>query len=45
MILLNYYPNNKEKVKTKMLDYFDVLGFGHEITILYRKKFSSIMFS
>ena len=44
-MLLNYYPKNKEKVKTKMLDYFGVLGFDHESTILYRKKLSSIMFS
>ena len=44
-MLLNYYPKNKEKIKKKMLDYFDVLGFEHESTILYRKKLSSIMFS
>ena len=44
-MLLNYYPKNKEKIKTKMLGYFDVLGFDHESTILYRKKLSSIMFS
>jgi len=44
-MLLNYYPKNKDKIKTKMLNYFDVLGFDHEITILYRKKLSSIMFS
>ena len=44
-ILLNYYPKNKEKIKTKMLNYFDTLGFDHETTILYRKKLSSIMFS
>ena len=44
-MLLNYYPNNKEKIKTKMLGYFDILGFDHESTILYRKKLSSIMFS
>ena len=44
-ILLNYYPKNKEKIKTKMLSYFDVLGFEHESTVLYRKKLSSIMFS
>ena len=43
--LLSYYPKNKEKIKIKMLDYFDVLGFDHETTILYRKKLSSIMFS
>jgi putative thioredoxin len=44
-ILLNYYPIYKEKIKIKMLGYFDVLGFDHESTILYRKKLSSIMFS
>ena len=44
-MLLNYYPKNKDKIKTKMLGYFDVLGFEHESTILYRKKLSSIMFS
>ena len=44
-ILISYYPKNKEKVKSKILSYFDVLGFQHESTILYRKKLSSIMFS
>ena len=44
-MLLNYYPKNNEKIKTKILNYFDVLGFEHESTILYRKKLSSIMFS
>jgi putative thioredoxin len=44
-ILLDYYPKNKEKIKSKMLDYFNVLGFEHESTVLYRKKLSSIMFS
>jgi len=44
-MLLSYYPKNKEKIKTKILGYFDVLGFDHESVILYRKKFSSIMFS
>ena len=44
-MLLNYYPKNKEKIKTKMLGYFDVLGFEHESTILYRKKLSTVMFS
>jgi putative thioredoxin len=43
-MLLNYYPKNKEKIKTKMLGYFDVLGFDNETTILYRKKLSSVMF-
>ena len=44
-MLLNYYPKNKEKIKTKMLGYFDVLGFENETATLYRKKLSSIMFS
>ena len=44
-MLLNYYPKNKEKIKIKMLGYFDILGFEHESTILYRKKLSSVMFS
>ena len=44
-MLLEYYPKNKEKIKTKMLGYFDALGLTHESTILYRKKLSSIMFS
>ena len=43
--LLEHYPKNKDKVKSKILSYFDVLGFEHEATILYRKKLSSIMFS
>ena len=44
-ILLKYYPTNKEKVKQKILNFFDVLGFKHESVILYRKKLSSMMFS
>ena len=44
-LLLEHYPKNKEKVKSKMLDFFDVLGFEHHSTILYRKKLSSIIFS
>ena len=44
-ILLKYYPKNKDKIKTKILEYFNVLGFAHESTILYRKKLSTIMFS
>ena len=37
--------DNKEKIKPKILNYFDVLGFDHDSTVLYRKKLSSIMFS
>ena len=35
----------EEKIKAKILSYFDTLGFDHKSTILYRKKLSSIMFS
>ena len=44
-ILLENYPNNKEKIKKKILDFFEVLGPSNEKTILYRKKLSSILFS
>ncbi len=44
-VLLKHYPQNKEKIKSKILNFFDVLGFDHPSTILYRKKFSSIMFA
>ena len=44
-ILIKYFPKNKEKVKEKLLNYFDVLGIKHEAVIVYRKKLSSIMFS
>ena len=44
-MLLKYYPKNKEVVKEKLLNFFDVLGFKHDSVTLYRKKLSSIMFS
>lgn len=44
-ILLEYYPKNKQVIKEKLLNFFDVLGFKHEAVISYRKKLSSIMFS
>ena len=44
-MLLKYYPKNKEVVKEKLLNFFDVLGFKHESVALYRKKLSSMMFS
>ena len=44
-MLLKYYPKNKELVKEKLLNFFDVLGFKHDSVTLYRKKLSSIMFS
>ena len=44
-ILLEHYPQNKERVKKKILVFFDVLGFKHESVIFYRKKLSSMLFS
>ena len=44
-LLIEKYPKNKEKVKNKMLDFFEALGGAHESTVYYRKKLSSIMFS
>jgi len=44
-ILLKNYSINKEKIKLKMVEFFEALGMTHEITILYRKKLSSLMFS
>ncbi len=44
-ILIGNYSNNKEKIKEKMVSFFDVLGDGNEYTIRYRKKLSQIMFS
>ena len=44
-MLLKYYPKNKEVVKEKLLNFFDVLGFKHDSVSLYRKKLSSMMFS
>jgi len=44
-LLIENYPKNKEKAKTKILEFFSALGNTHEATIEYRKKFSQIMFS
>ena len=44
-LLLKNFLKDKEKIKSKMLNYFDVLGFEHQSTVVYRKKLSSIMFS
>ena len=44
-LLLKFYPKNKEKIKKKMLEFFEVLGNSNEHTINYRKKLSQIMFS
>ena len=44
-ILVNNYPKNKQKVKEKMIEFFEVLGNSNEHTINYRKKLSQIMFA
>ena len=44
-LLLKFYPKNKEKIKKKMLEFFEVLGNSNEHTFNYRKKLSQIMFS
>ncbi|MDA9748690.1 thioredoxin [Pelagibacteraceae bacterium] len=44
-LLLENYLKNKEKVKNKMIEFFEVLGNSNEYTIRYRKKLSQIMFS
>ena len=44
-LLLEKYPTNKEKIKVKILEFFNALGHSHESTIEYRKKLSKIMFS
>ena len=44
-LLLKYYSKNKDKVKNKMVEFFDLLGNTDKITIEYRKKLSQIMFS
>ncbi len=44
-ILLENYPKNKDKIKSKLISFFNVLGLEHPLTNLYRKKLSSIIFS
>tara|TARA_B100002051_G_C16737783_1_gene642319 strand:+ start:1338 stop:2204 length:867 start_codon:yes stop_codon:yes gene_type:complete len=44
-ILLMNYPKNKNKIKEKMIEFFNVLGNDNEFTKSYRKKLSQIMFS
>jgi len=44
-LLLEQYPKKNEKVKKKMIVFFEALGNTHDTTILYRKKLSSILFS
>ena len=44
-LLLKNYSKNKDKVKNKMVEFFNVLGNTDPITIEYRKKLSQLMFS
>ncbi len=44
-LLLKNYPKNRDSIKNKMVEFFDVLGNTDQITIQYRKKLSQLMFS
>ena len=44
-LLLKYYPKNKDRVKAKMVEYFEILGNSNQHTTQYRKKLSQLMFS
>ena len=44
-LLINNYKSNKEKTKSKLVEFFEALGNENEKTQEYRKKFSSILFS
>ncbi len=43
--LLENYSKNNEKVKKKLVEFFEALGNDHEATKTYRKKLSSLLFS
>ena len=44
-LLLSNYFKNKDKIKSKLINFFEVLGNENKKTQEYRKKFSSILFS
>ena len=44
-LMLSAYPKNKETIKSKIIEFFQILGNSHKATIEYRKKLSQIMFS
>jgi len=44
-LLLSKYASNKEGIKSKMLEFFEILGNENDKTREYRKKLSSILFS
>ena len=43
-LLLSNYFKNKDKIKSKLINFFEVLGNENKKTQEYRKKFSSILF-
>lgn len=43
--LLNNYSIDKEKIKKKLVYFFEALGNDHEATKTYRKQLSSLLFS
>ncbi len=43
--LLENYSKDKEKVKKKLLEFFEALGNDHDATKTYRKKLSSLLFT
>ncbi len=43
--LLNNYSVDKEKIKKKLVYFFEALGNDHEATKTYRKQLSSLLFS
>tara|TARA_A100001011_G_scaffold400732_1_gene518084 strand:+ start:15005 stop:15871 length:867 start_codon:yes stop_codon:yes gene_type:complete len=44
-LLIKNFPKNKNRVKQKMVEFFEVLGNSNKHTIHYRKKLSQVMFS
>jgi putative thioredoxin len=44
-ILLENYKKNKEAVKKKILEFFEILGNQNSATVEYRRKLSSLIFS
>ena len=42
--LLNNYSVDKEKIKKKLVEFFEALGNDHEATKTYRKQLSSLLF-
>jgi len=43
--LLDSFHKDKEKIKKKLVDFFEALGNEHDATKTYRKKLSSLLFS